>query len=69
VAADHIIQELKYQDQVEKLPTPLAVNDTYLVFAKSLNQKALLDKFYQALEEMKKDGSYDQLIADFQKGQ
>jgi polar amino acid transport system substrate-binding protein len=69
LAADHILQEMKLQDQIEKLPVPIAVNDTYLVFAKSLNQKDLLAKFNQMLNVMRQDGTYDALIHRFQNSQ
>lgn len=69
IAADSIIKKMKYQDQIEKLSTPIAVNDTFLVFAKSLQQKDLLDKFNQTLSAMKQDGSYDALITEFQNSQ
>lgn len=69
LAADPIIQKMKYQDQIEKLPTPIAVNDTFLVFAKNIQQKDLLDKFNQTLSAMKQDGTYDALINEFQNSQ
>lgn len=69
IAADQIIRNMKAQNQIEKLPTPLAVNDTFLVFAKSANQKALLDKFNQTLNAMKQDGTYNALVTEFQLSQ
>ncbi len=60
---------MKAENQIEKLPIPLAVNDTFITFAKSLQQKDLLDKFNQTLSAMKQDGSYDALISEFQKSQ
>jgi polar amino acid transport system substrate-binding protein len=69
LAADPIIQKMKYQDQIEKLPTPIAVNDTFLVFAKTIQQKDLLDKFNQTLKAMKQDGTYEALINEFQNSQ
>ena len=69
IAADHIIREMKVEDQIEKLATPIAVNDTFLVFAKSTQPKDLLAKFNQTLSAMKQDGSYDALITEFQNSQ
>jgi polar amino acid transport system substrate-binding protein len=69
IAADHIIRDMKAEGQIEKLSTPLAVNDTFLVFAKSVNQKDLLDKFNQTLNAMKQDGTYNALVAEFQNSQ
>jgi polar amino acid transport system substrate-binding protein len=57
-----IITEKKYAGQIEALPAPMTINDTYLVFAKSAQQTALLEKFNAALESMKQDGAYETLI-------
>ncbi|WDP92733.1 MAG: amino acid ABC transporter substrate-binding protein [Desulfobacter sp.] len=57
-----IIRQTGIQDQVVALPKPVAVNGTYLVFAKKARRKALLEKFNAALAEMKADGSYGQVI-------
>jgi len=56
-----IIQEKQYAAKVEALPTPLTVNDTYLVFAKSAQQGDLLKTFNATLAAMKQDGSYTAL--------
>lgn len=63
--ADQIIKEENYTSQVEMLPTPVIVFDAYLVFAKSANQTELLETFNATLAEMKQDGSYDKLIAEW----
>ncbi len=53
-----IIQEKQYTAKIEALPTPLTVNDTYLVFAKNAQQGDLLKTFNATLAAMKQDGSY-----------
>jgi len=57
-----VILEKGYADKVEALPEPLTVNDTYLVFAKSVNRVEFLKVFNATLAAMKQDGTYDQLV-------
>ncbi len=66
LTAQQIIREKQYADQIEALTTPLATNDTYLVFAKSAQQTALLEKFNVTLEGMRQDGTYDALVEQSQ---
>lgn len=51
--------------QVEVLDTPLSIKDTYLIFRKSTNRKALLDQFNAAVDAMRKDGSYNRIVNSF----
>lgn len=64
-AAEIILKE-HYDEQIEELPVPLAVNDTYLVFAKNSPQAELLKNFNAILRAMKLDGSYVALIRTWQ---
>ena len=64
VAASQIIRHENLSDQVERLNKLAAVNKAYVVFVKSLKKQHVLEKFNQALEEMKKDGSYRKIIQD-----
>jgi polar amino acid transport system substrate-binding protein len=57
-----IIQGKQYAEKIEVLDTPLAINDTYLVFAKSAQQTALLEKFNAALAAIRQDGTYLELL-------
>lgn len=66
LAAQQIIQKFGYQDQVERLETPVTTNDTFLVFAKSTQQTELLKRFNETLAAMKQDGSYDELVKSFE---
>ena len=65
VAASQIIRQENLSDQVERLDKLAAVDKAYVVFVKSLKKQHILEKFNQALEEMKKDGSYRKIIQDF----
>jgi len=65
LAGEMIIQQLNLQNVVEPAEKPIALNDTYVVFAKSLNHSELLSTFNTTLADMKKDGSYDKVVADF----
>lgn len=67
MAGKKAVAEEKLEDKVIALPTPVAINDTFLVFAKSVNKGELLGQFNATLAKMKEDGSYDKLIADFEK--
>ena len=49
-------------EQLVALPQPLSINPTYLVFAKQAGQGALLQRFDQALKDMRRDGSLQRLI-------
>ena len=65
VAAARIIQKENWSHQFEQLNKLVAVNEAYIAFAKRLEKKNVLDRFNQALAEMKKDGSYENLIQGF----
>lgn len=65
LAASQIIQEHAWDKQVHQLEKTAADNHAYLVFAKNLKKTALLERFNQALEEIKKDGSYQKLVRNF----
>ncbi|WP_020587440.1 substrate-binding periplasmic protein [Desulfobacter curvatus] len=62
LAGQKLIAQEKLQDKIVMSGTPVAINDTYLVFAKSLDKKSLLTQFNNALAGMKNDGSYDGII-------
>ncbi|MBF0117602.1 MAG: transporter substrate-binding domain-containing protein [Desulfobacterales bacterium] len=65
ISASIIIQKERYQDKIEPLITPVAMNNTYIVFAKKLNKRNLINKLDCVLEEMKKDNSYNKIIKDY----
>lgn len=66
LTAQQIISAKNYDGQVEALSTPLTISDTYLVFAKSAQQTALLEKFNSVLKAMQEDGTYDSLVKNQQ---
>ena len=61
-SADSVISKLGSHNQVEALDIPLAVNPTYLVFAKQQNKQGIIEQFNKTLMTMKQDGSYQTLI-------
>lgn len=65
LAASRIIYQQHLHDQVEKLTIAASVNKTYVAFPHSFNHTELVDRFNQALQAMKADGSYQQLVDDF----
>lgn len=65
VAAYQIIKQEKLEGQVEKLDRYAAVNKAYLVFAKQLKQRPVLNRFNKTLAEMKRDGTYQKIVLDY----
>jgi polar amino acid transport system substrate-binding protein len=47
---------------VQVLPRPLAVNSTHLAFHKSTHSAALLKRFDDAMEHLRRDGTHDRLV-------
>jgi polar amino acid transport system substrate-binding protein len=68
VAASQIIRQEHWNKQIERLDKPAAVTQAYLAFTKRLKKQDLLQRFNQALADMKKDGSYDNLVQAFAAG-
>jgi polar amino acid transport system substrate-binding protein len=50
-------------NKVELLDSPLSSNPSFLAFAKSANKTDLIDKFNVAIAAMRKDGSFDKIVA------
>lgn len=48
--------------KVAKLPVALFKSLTYLVFAKTVDKKALLKQFDDVLAKSRADGSYDEMV-------
>jgi polar amino acid transport system substrate-binding protein len=65
VAASRIIQQKGWEDRVERLEQPAAVNPAHLAFSKRLEKGQVLEQFDRSLAEMRKDGSYERLVQDF----
>ncbi|MCG7498852.1 transporter substrate-binding domain-containing protein [Vibrio sp. Of7-15] len=59
------IKKNDYHHKFKILKRPVAVNHTYLVFAKHLKYQALLNQFDGVLMKMKEEGTYDELVAGF----
>lgn len=68
LAGQKIMAEEKLEDTVIISQTPVAINDTYLVFAKSQNKTPLIKQFNTTLTGMKKDGSFDRIVGSFVSG-
>lgn len=59
-----IRREVDPAEQLIALPVPLAVNRTYLGFAKSTHRRAVLEQFDAALASMKHDGTFERIVRD-----
>ena len=64
-AADMVIAKEGFGKALVALDKPLAVNSTYLAFAKKANKLELIKKFNQAMQEMKADGSFQAAVNEF----
>lgn len=62
VSGDAALKKLGLQKRIVPLDQPIAVNDTYLAFSKSSNQRPLLARFNEALAGMRRDGSLNGLV-------
>ncbi len=49
---------------IAALPQPLAVNPTHLAFHKSANMKPLLARFDRAMDELRRSGQHERLVAE-----
>jgi polar amino acid transport system substrate-binding protein len=65
VASNQLLPQIDGGDTVTALEVPLAVNETYLVFAKSTEREALLERFNETIEAMKEDGRFDEIASSF----
>ena len=61
-AGDALVQELGLSEKVVMLGTPVVVNPTYIVFAKSTKNQELIQKINAALDQVKQDGSYQAMM-------
>jgi polar amino acid transport system substrate-binding protein len=61
-SADAVIAKNGLTGKVAAVEKPLAANDTYLAFAKTAGQAALIKRFDETIAAMRADGSYDQLV-------
>jgi len=62
ISLQQIVKRENWENEVDTLAFPAAVNSVHLVVAKHLQQIRLLDRFNQGLAEMKANGSYTRLI-------
>ena len=65
VSAKMILEKNKWVTKVEEKATPVARNAAYIAFHKSTKKNDLIKKFNKALEEIKKEGSYNKIISNF----
>lgn len=65
IAAGRVLRRHGLADVVVPLPTPLAMNEAFLVFAKSMDRKELLNRFDRTLEAMRADGVYESILREF----
>lgn len=61
----HILKQTGRLDHVRELSPEVQSVPSYITFSKKRNLSSVRDEFDIVLEEMKQDGSYDQIISDF----
>ena len=58
----HLLRKAGAENEIKKLSPPIEKVPTYLIFSKKRKKAAqLADKFVTAINEMKKDGTYEKL--------
>jgi polar amino acid transport system substrate-binding protein len=65
MAGRWIIEKEHLQRLIVAARQPVAINSTYLVFAKKRHQRKLLNTFNATLKAMRADRSYERIIAGF----
>jgi len=59
---------LGINDQITSLPHAFSINNGYLIIPKKLKMTKFLDEFNLALEKIKKDGTYNEIVRTFIQG-
>ena len=68
LSLNRILKQKGWENKVEMLSPPAAVNSAFLVFAKHTHQTHLLKRFNQGLIKIKEDGTYNRIIESFMNG-
>lgn len=63
----YYLKQMNAADQMVVLKPPVGVTASYLAFSKKKNLKEVLEKSDQILADMKKDGTYDKIVAKYSK--
>lgn len=66
-SGESYIQLMGIEDQVVSLPNAFSINNGYLMIPKILKMQSFLNKFNSALQEIQKDGTYDNIVQAFTK--
>jgi polar amino acid transport system substrate-binding protein len=67
-SGDFMIRRLGIEDQVIRLEVPIAVNETYIAFAKSAALTDLIRRFNLELAALRASGEFEELIERFFQG-
>ena len=65
LSLSQIVERMGWEDKVELLDLPAAVNSVHLVFAKHSGKRQILERFNQGLVEIKKNGTYNRIAIRF----
>lgn len=65
LSAAMILSKSNHAKELQQLPTPAAINHTYIAFHKSSKMKPFLDRFDNAFILLKKDGSFARIVNRF----
>jgi polar amino acid transport system substrate-binding protein len=63
LSGELVAAKLKLTGKIIHLPISLSNQSTYLAFNKSADKRDLLKRFNKALDELRRDGSFDRLVA------
>lgn len=68
-SGDSFIKIMGIKDQVVSLPNAFSVNDGYLIVPKKMKMAGFIAKFNAALEQIKKDGTYNKIVKTYIQGE
>ena len=65
LSGESYIRLLGINDQITSLPNAFSINNGYLIIPKKLKMEKFLNEFNVALDKLKKDGTYNNLLQNF----
>jgi polar amino acid transport system substrate-binding protein len=67
-SGDSFIKLMGIKDQIVSLPYAFSVNDGYLIVPKTMEMADFIAKFNASLEQIRKDGTYNQIVKTYIQG-
>lgn len=67
-SGDFYTQLLEIEDNIMSLPVAFSLNSGYLIIPKTLHMTTFISEINEALEKIKKDGTYNEIVKAFTHG-